>query len=269
MMLDTLRSFAESVVTSVIMWSFAALRNLYQVVTAHRLILLGLFLSLLVNVFLTSKESWGWWVERRAGRFMNRLGVGPNHIMSRAIYLKDLDEATSATMVHPLSLGTYPPGESECFSTYATLVNQTDIDAAAEDAGAAMALRSPASRLTANRLRRNRQKMGTYRHNLVVSMRMVNRIERDMIRAEWENWLGDEMLRCDKMGTKLEKMMERDSSSSGSQDGAAAGDDDHASGWEQEFATLEGLREWYERYCGSCRADMRALAASSGGSGMA
>src|SRR5450756_139937 len=53
-----------------------------------------------------------------------------------------------------------------------------------------------ATRSTAKRLRRTRQHLGSYRHDLMVAMRVVNNVEREMMRAEWENWLLDENARC-------------------------------------------------------------------------
>lgn len=97
MMLETARSFAESAVTSLIMWSFAAVKKAFTVLTAHRILLLLLGLSLATNLLWTSRETSMWWSERRAAQFMNRIGVGPNTVMSRAIYLADLPEATGGT----------------------------------------------------------------------------------------------------------------------------------------------------------------------------
>jgi len=94
MVFETLRSLAQSAVTSILMWSFAGVQKLFGVVTAHRLIILLLFLSSLTNLFLTSRESSVWWVERKAARYMGRLGVGPNVMMSKAIYLGDLADAS-------------------------------------------------------------------------------------------------------------------------------------------------------------------------------
>jgi hypothetical protein len=93
MVFETLRSLAQSAVTSILMWSFAGVQKLFTVVSAHRVILLLLLLSSLTNLFLTSRESSVWWVERKAARFMERLGVGPNVMMSKAIYLGDLADA--------------------------------------------------------------------------------------------------------------------------------------------------------------------------------
>jgi hypothetical protein len=93
MVFETLSSFAESVASSLMMWTFAALRTLWKVSSAHVIILSLLALSISTNVFFSSRNTSDWWAERNAAKFMNRLGVGPNTMMSKAIYLKDLDDA--------------------------------------------------------------------------------------------------------------------------------------------------------------------------------
>jgi hypothetical protein len=275
MMFDTLRSFAESVVTSVIMGAFAALRNLFQILTAHRLILLGLLASVLFNVFISSKESLGWWKERRAARFMSRIGVGPNTVMSRAVYFHDINEATGGA-IHPLSLDSYPPWDSVCFTTFQVLSNSTDMDAPAQDAGAALALTSTSSKSTARRLRRTRQRLGGQRHDLMVAMRLVNSIEREVVRSEWENWLGDENMRCERMRAMLETEHDKEKAAGKAMDSKATDNKASDSKASENKASdsngpsgekIEELREWYDGYCGSCRSDMRALTSSRAAEG--
>jgi hypothetical protein len=55
---------------------------------------------------------------------------------------------------------------------------------------------SLSTRSTARRLRLSRQRLGSYRHDLLVAMRLVNSLERDMVHAEWDNWLFEETSRC-------------------------------------------------------------------------
>jgi hypothetical protein len=92
MFLETIGSFGESAITSVIMWTFAVLRSIWKVSSAHSIILIALLLSILTNAFFTSRDTSEWWSERNAAKFMTRVGVGPNPMMSKAIYLKDLDD---------------------------------------------------------------------------------------------------------------------------------------------------------------------------------
>ena len=53
------------------------------------------------------------------------------------------------------------------------------------------------------RLHRTRQYLGEYRHDLLVAMRVVNSIERDMMQAEWEKWILAEKVKCDRMSRML------------------------------------------------------------------
>jgi VAD1 Analog of StAR-related lipid transfer domain len=95
MVFETTSSFAESVASSLMMWAFAAVKTIWSISSAHSIILSLLVLSFLMNVFLSGKDTSEWWAERNAAKFMSRIGVGPNLMMSKAIYLKDLDDALS------------------------------------------------------------------------------------------------------------------------------------------------------------------------------
>ena len=97
--METVGSFAESAVSSVMMWAFALIRSIWKISSAHSIILIALLLSVLVNAFFTSRDTSVWWTERNAASFMRRIGVGPNPMMSKAIYLKDLDDALTAVPI--------------------------------------------------------------------------------------------------------------------------------------------------------------------------
>lgn len=94
-----------------------------------------------------------------------------------------------------------------------------------------LALSTPSTKAAARRLRRTRQQLGTYRHDLLVAMRVVNTIEREMLLVEWENWIMDEMFRCN----QIERLIRGNDTSTSSGGGA------------------EVLRQWHAEYCGSCR----------------
>ena len=96
MLFETIGSFGESAISSLMMWTFAALRTIFKISSAHSIILIALLLSVLTNAFFTSRDTSDWWSERNAAKFMSRIGVGPNPMMSKAIYLKDLDNALTS-----------------------------------------------------------------------------------------------------------------------------------------------------------------------------
>ena len=110
-----------------------------------------------------------------------------------------------------------------------------------------------ATRSTAKRLRRSRQHLGTYRHDLIVAMRAVNNIDREIMRAEWENWLLDENTRC-----KQVQMMLRENRTGISPTRRIKGADSQQvlTGTEKEKnSRLEEL----EDYCGSCKIEQDLL----------
>ncbi|KAI1752917.1 hypothetical protein F4782DRAFT_539967 [Xylaria castorea] len=251
MILETGRSFAESVASSLMLWTFAALRKLWKVVTAQRLLILLLGLSVLTNVTFSSQSSATWWSERRASNFMNRIGVGPNVMMSKAIYITDLDEAARSTS----SQASWPQ-DSYCYSTFQAIANSSSVDAPHEDAGSPLSPWGP-SRATARRLRRTRQKLGSYRHDLVVAMRLVNNVETEMLRSEWENWLMDENSRCEQVGIALQETSPKTGKSKAdsvkaqfAQKVLSRGGDNET---EEQAERSNNLRRWYDEYCGSCR----------------
>ncbi|KAK1245196.1 hypothetical protein MKX08_004825 [Trichoderma sp. CBMAI-0020] len=244
MLFETVRSLGESVVSSVILWIIAALKKIFDVVTAHRLLLLVLGLSMAANLMLSSTESLTWWQERRAANFMRRVGVSPNHMMSKAIYIADLHEASGASDDELSSF----PQNSTCFGTFREVLDATSMDSPWETAGASLSL--PSSRATARRLRKTRQRLGMYRHDLLVAMRVVNSVEREMLQSEWENWLDNENSLCD----NLEEMLRDNGRRSNGKDSASDGSSQKpmdAIPPERKRA----LEAWRDDYCGSCRKD--------------
>ena len=101
MVLDTIRSFGESVASSLMMWAFAAVKKLWDVIAAQHILLAFLAFSILINIIISSQGLSTWWSERRAANFMHRIGVGPNVMMSKAIYIADLDQAAKSSAIQP------------------------------------------------------------------------------------------------------------------------------------------------------------------------
>lgn len=92
LVLETSGSLLQSAVSSLIMWSFALLRWAWKTSSANGLILLMLFSSVLLNGFYSSRDTYQWWHERNAWKFVSRLGIQPENVMSKAIYVRDMDE---------------------------------------------------------------------------------------------------------------------------------------------------------------------------------
>lgn len=82
-----------SVVSTVMSWILAIGAGLGKVISAHTLLFGLLLFSGGVNFFYTSRDSWTWWQERAAAKYMLRLGVGPSTTMTRSVYIRDIEEA--------------------------------------------------------------------------------------------------------------------------------------------------------------------------------
>lgn len=206
---------------------FKLLRWIWRTSLAHYFLLGLLAASILLNAWYSSRDSLDWWHERNAGNFMRRLGVSPNHVMSKAVYINDLDNL--------LQRGDFPQRDSNaCFSVFYDSYNFDDLD------------RSPTMTLTTSRsaqnIHRTRQKLGTYRHDLLVAMRVVNSVETELIISEWEQWLLLETRRCRQVESLLplaNNETEKDNS----------------------LPESHHLQQWYDEYCLSCEAERAKLVA--------
>jgi hypothetical protein len=90
---------------------------------------------------------------------------------------------------------------------------------------------TPSTRST-RRLHRTRQNLGSHRHDLLVALRVVNRIEKEVVEAEYENWLLDETHKCDQVGSMLEET---------------------GKGKEKE------VEAWVKGYCGDCKISLQSV----------
>ncbi|KAI9780202.1 MAG: SNF1-interacting protein [Peltula sp. TS41687] len=232
--METLSSVAESVITSLMMWAFACVRRIWKVSSAHGLLLGLLASSVLTNMFFTSTTTREWWKDRKAGNFMARLGVGPNTIMSRAVNIEAIEDLIG----DQIDLRGDPL--NQCFATFQSVMSLADQPATADPTK--LTISTPLTKATERRLRRTRQQLGTYRHDLLVAMRVVNTIEREMLLAEWENWVGDEMFRCN----QVERLIRENDTTT------AEGKDVEVVNRQPE-REIETLRQWHADYCGSCR----------------
>ena len=88
-------------------------------------------------------------------------------------------------------------------------------------------------------------------------MRLVNNVEREVMRAEWENWLFDENTRC-----KQAQMMLREGRMNISPTKGTKGVDAQQifdAKEKDRISRLESLRLWQEEYCRSCQQEQELL----------
>ena len=225
---QTLGSFAQSAISSVMLWTFALLRWIWKTCTANSVILTFLVLSVTFNMFHTSLGASRWWQERKASNFMARLGVHPNQILSKAVYVDDLAEVIGSSM--GLSLAD-EGAAGACYSNFHAANHLHDLDEPITLSGSGSANEVPA-----RRLQKTRQRLGTYRHDLLVAMRVVDSIEKEAVQAEWEKWVLHENRKCREVGEMLKAAQ---NNTQGADEGRQKG-------------TAAEVEKWLEGYCGSC-----------------
>lgn len=143
---------------------------------------------------------------------------------------------------------------SSSYEQFRYISNVTDLDSPYHYAGVPFS--ETATRATAQRLRRTRQHLGSYRHDLMIAMRVVNNVEREMIQAEWENWLLDENTRCKQVQVLLRQPPNSTSKSKRSETVESQKVLDAQA---KERTRLDGLRMWQRDYCGSCKLEQDSI----------
>jgi hypothetical protein len=207
-------STAQSAAGSILELLLDLVKWLAGFVSANKLLIVVLMLSALYNSWHTYRDSLDWWHERRATKFMARLGVSPDRVMSRAVYLSDLDQVLSQDANLPTR------DSSPCYGIFYDEQDPEYVHAAGSGTGGGNV-----------QIQHTRQRLGTYRHDLLVAVRVVNGIEKELMQAAWEQWVVDENRRCRVVeGLVLEDETEQNSTN-----------------------TSGEVKSWYDEYCASCR----------------
>ena len=220
-------------------------KGLVGVFTAHTLLVAVLVLSVVYNSWYGYRDGMVWWSERSATRYMARLGVRPDPMISRAVYLSDVDEmiAPTAMVVNETVVPFLPPLAQEenwgksCRTTFGDQLSSSNSSSLAGDGGVSV------------RLHRSRDAMARYRHDLLVALRVVNRIERDVVLAEWEDWVRAEEKKC----AQVESMLRRQRKQKQKQKAIKGGGDADV----EELDAELGVE--FAEYCASCRGEVGRL----------
>ncbi|KAL9114317.1 MAG: hypothetical protein Q9227_001739 [Pyrenula ochraceoflavens] len=232
---QTLGSLLQSVVGSFMVWAFGVLRWIWKTCSANSVILFVLVLSAAFNMFYTSIGASGWWRERKASNFMARMGVHPNSVMSKAVYVHDLETITTPSLASDMGLPWADLAESggagACYETFYEANHLEDLDTPIIPSYPSSPPASTAAS-PARRLQKTRQRLGMHRHDLLVAMRVVDSIEREAVLSEWEKWVVGENRRCAEVGELLKR------------------NGTEGMGGKRK---REEVQEWFEGYCGSCR----------------
>jgi len=216
-------------------------KGIFSLLSAHTFLVALLGLSALYNSWHGHRDGMLWYQERSAGRFMSRVGVRPNPTIARAVYLTDIEGLVAAPSTNDTGDASLwvssvdTEAARSCRSTFTDEVLTTSTTSL-----------STSSNRATDRLHRSRDALARYRHDLLVALRVVNRVERDVVDAEFEEYVRAEAHKC----VRVEGMLARQKGSKADKSKGSESEQDMELG--QDFAA----------YCDSCRHELANLASA-------
>lgn len=155
-----------------------------------------ILLSVLFNLFLMGKTTVSFWTVRKANQiaydFMRKEPV----MLERAIYMKDYEEFLN---LNEMNIGNYGDFEepfnssSKCLTSFkqksfvTNFKNQSYWSSIYGD---------DTTKEIARGLQQTFHEIGMKRHKLMVDLKILNEMEQEIVKAEWKNWLMNELQRC-------------------------------------------------------------------------
>ncbi|CAN6611419.1 membrane-anchored lipid-binding protein Sip3p [Trichomonascus vanleenenianus] len=187
-----------TVITSIVMLVVKTVKNMYKEMTLHKFTVGLLVASVGLNLLLTGMTSVSFWTERRASSVMaNKLHVipGQSSVMKRSIYLSDIDE-----LIRSGHLMDSIETNGLCYDKFKSLVQPPILDnlELPLSIGAIGSL-DRESQEYSRRITRYRNELGVRRNRLLISLRMLNRIEQELMITEWKNFLLHEINICSRL----------------------------------------------------------------------
>lgn len=289
-------------------------KGIWNGIFTHKVLILALILSCLFNLYLVGRSTQGYWMERHAQKYANQFGLlpGSHTVMKRSILLEDVEKlirngsefSVEKSMEERIGQNT---SNSLCYNKFQSLALLPDNDEVYspenfnlnKDDRLGILKRLTASQIWSssqtpyalrNRIYNLRSQLGIQRNSLMVELRMVNRIESDLILAEWRTWLYDEVSVCSRILQDFAIMQlemksyngENDSvnnndcsantvvgviqngkkpqtSSSSSSDSAMENDSQHARFLKMMSTSSLEIRQYVSKYCMSCSRELQSL----------
>ncbi|KAF4555688.1 Hypothetical protein D9617_2g056510 [Elsinoe fawcettii] len=224
------------VVSVIFDFADASVKTAMSIASAHTLLILLLAASVVFNSWHSYRDGITWWHEREASRFMARLGVRNDDSITRTIYLKDYEDLIHhPTALNLTSPSTVPDSSASCRATFNDILISHD---STEPVGSI--------RRAESRLHGTRKTLARYRHDLLVALRVVNRVEKEVVQSAWEDWVTEESDRCDRMKRML-----------------GTGHDGDGKGGKRIDKRWSKVDSELENYCKGCRKELEALSFSS------
>lgn len=273
----------------IIRLAVAAIKLFFVSLSMNKFLILLLALSLGYNLWLSGKTTTSFWVAKRTEKMINEYTrLATNNIvnndnnnnkkhnggssnsfathngglMQRAIYSKDIEEMISQGK--DLSIDAL---SSKCFTEFKKNSFVLNFENSSLDGFFLQRQYGDvASLLVAQKLQNTLQEIGIRRNELLIDLKILERVEREIAIGEWKNWLLNENNRCQFVKEEiLAKVLAQ--SKKGGKDGksgnsdnasatAAGGADDNARENIDVDKILPGASELLS-YCDSCAEELQ------------
>ncbi|KAK9467911.1 hypothetical protein V1512DRAFT_260342 [Lipomyces arxii] len=229
---------AETSLYHILKFIFGVLKATVKFVDGYAMITTVTVLSVLLNFYLSARSTTAFWSERRAYNALDALGVKPNGLLAKAVYLKDLDDYVSQgteVAVNPNGL---------CYSRFRNVSEFLRPETPKEFVNLAFA--TDFTQDAARRIWMARQKAGIERHSHLVALRVLGKMEEELIMSQWETWLASEHVRC------VEALSFGFADAGEKMKGGALPESQAVFGSNARIIDIDSVRE----YCQSCDAEM-------------
>lgn len=196
---SAVRTWAVDIFSSFCIFVASIGRILWRGISMNKLLVSSLLISVIFNVLLVSRSSVSFWADRAATRIVRDLDIIPSSstIMRRSLYSQEMTDLVNDGR----GLSFDPTGT--CFSKFKSVVYYAPFDSPSVDMDMCdfplatdWSDMDYESRETSKRIRQARTNLAIQRNDFVVNLRVLNRMEEELIAREWRNWVTRELNSC-------------------------------------------------------------------------
>ena len=154
-------------------------------------VLIGIIVCLsILNLMLAGKSTINYWTAHKASKLIHDYVSQDPLMLQRAVYSRDIQDYIQSSMQSKnLSNGVTPFSLFQKSSFTNGITNSTSI--------ARNSYFSPETKTVARNLRNAYQDIGIKRHELLVQLKLLDKMEKEISMAEYTNWLYAEVQQCD------------------------------------------------------------------------
>ncbi|CAH2351236.1 membrane-anchored lipid-binding protein Sip3p [[Candida] railenensis] len=165
--------------------------SLIRAIRMNQLILLFLTISSLFNVFLVGRSTISFWTARKVSQMADSYLSSDTWTIQRAVYVKDTEDMLKRSISVSHANESEPSRVYDSFRKISFCLNHGRMSSWDSEYGDSQ------TRETAKNLKRSIQEIAVKRNELLVHLNMLNQMEEEIAKGEWQNWLLNEIHRCE------------------------------------------------------------------------